>query len=222
MNPGPENVQSSSVTAWLYVEELTHRALNDYTAMLAIVHCASLAVSDDVSGRALADVAFRLRSAAKISQALRAPEDDGLRDLDLELESLCAAISDAVLSCRGIRLTLLSDPITLDAYRCWKIALAVSELVINASRHAFRSRSYGSITIDVRVRNGNVECAVIDDGSSLPTISPGRGTAILDALAVDLGGTIARCHTNCGSTITLCVPLVKSFGASRTRSYPRG
>jgi two-component sensor histidine kinase len=207
--------------AWLYLEEITHRTLNDYTAMLAIVRRASLSVGDETSGRALADVAVRLRASATTLQVLRPPREGLVRDLDHELEVLCKAITNALLSPRGITLTLSSEPVTISSYRCWQISLIISELLTNAARHAFRDAIRGSITVDVCVRNDTIQCTIADDGTSRGDATPGRGTAIVNALIDDLGGTIARRFSGAGSAITFTIPLAEAFFRPSLQVQPK-
>jgi two-component sensor histidine kinase len=203
--------------AWLYLEEITHRALNEYTVMLAIVRRASRSVMDETSEQALEDVAGRLRAAAMSFLALRPPMDGLLRDLSRELETLCASLSDSFLSHRRITLTLTSEPVAISAYRCWQLSLIISELVTNAARHAFLLRPSGCIEVTTRIRDENIECAIVDDGICEETVKPGRGTAIVDALVNDLGGTISRRHAVTGSTIVLSIPRAEVFFVPATR-----
>ena len=199
--------------AWLYLEEITHRTLNDYTAMLAIVRRAALTVGDETSGRALADVAVRLRATATTLLALRPPREGHVRDLDQELEALCGAITNSILSPRSITLTLLAEPVTVSAHRCWQVSLIISELITNAARHAFRDVSQGSIAVSVRTRGETIQCTIADDGTCKGNIAPGRGTAIVDALIDDLGGVITRRFSDAGSAIAFTIPLAE-------RSFP--
>jgi len=206
-----ESGQAARPDAWLYLEEITHRALNEYTVMLAIVRQASRCVPDKTSEQALDAVAARLRAAAMSFLALRPPMDGLLRDLSRELETLCASLSDSFLSHRRITLSLTSEPVAISAYRCWQLSLIVSELVTNAARHAFLLRPSGFIEVTTRIRDENIECAIADDGICEETIKPGRGTAIVDALVNDLGGTISRRHGVTGSTIVLSIPRAEVF-----------
>jgi two-component sensor histidine kinase len=175
--------------------------------MLAIVRRTAQTVSDQATGRALADVTIRLRTAAVTYQALRPPQVGHVCELDQELKTLCESISNSILSSRGIALTLASDSVSICAYRYWQISLVIFELVTNAARHAFGLEKDGSIKVIARVCDGNLQCAVIDDGVCEGVASPGRGTTIVNALITDLGGTISRNHSKAGSMIAVCVPL---------------
>jgi two-component sensor histidine kinase len=193
--------------AWLYLEEMTHRALNDYTAMLTMVRRAADRAPDGTSAAVLNEVGVRLRASAMTYLALRPPLDGSDRDLSQELAVLCTSISNSVLSPRGITLTLSADPVIVSPLRCWQISLVVSELLNNAAKHAFRQRDAGAVTIKISTRGGMLRCAIMDDGGVDSVPSFGRGTAIVNALVDGLGGTVSREYRSSGSTIAFCVPL---------------
>ena len=50
--------------AWLYLDEVMHRILNDYTVMLSTVRYAALTVSDAQTGAALNEITHRLNASA--------------------------------------------------------------------------------------------------------------------------------------------------------------
>ncbi len=197
--------------AWLYLDEVMHRVLNDYTAMLSTVRLAALKVSESQAGEALDEVTQRLHASATAFRALSPPPDQPARDLDEDLEALCAALSAAILAAKGVTLTFAADPVRMSAQRCWKVGLVVSELVTNAARHAFVGRERGAITVELGVFADRVRCSVADDGAAPAVIRPGRGSAILDAIAAELGGTLVRRHTGLGSTVVLDVPVAEGL-----------
>ena len=193
--------------AWLYLDEVMHRTLNDYTVLLAMVQCASLAVSDTATEYVLRQIELRLRATSTTFRALGRPWGTLPRSLDVELESLCAALTESVLKDREIALTLSAQPITVDSGLCWRLSLVIAELVMNAAKHAFRASRRGSIEIDVRMSGGGVQCMVRDNGAATAVISPGRGTTIVNALISELGASIVRNFSSRGSIIVLHVPL---------------
>jgi two-component sensor histidine kinase len=197
--------------AWLYIDEITHRTLNEYTAILALVRRAAAVVLDENSGQALEDVAIRLRAAAASLRALRPPREGHIRDLDQEVEVLCTALTSSILSPKHITLTLSSDPVALSAYRCWQILLVISELITNSARHAFQHVDRGSVTVCVRVQDDTVRCAIADDGTFRRDAAPGRGTGIVNGLIGDLGGSITRHFSDAGTTVSFAVPLTETF-----------
>src|SRR5262249_35248916 len=192
--------------AWLYIDELIHRTLNDYTFMLATLDRASRGVGNTIEGGALQVVRQRVRSAAQVYRVLTPPKDDSsCSRLDVDLEDLCKAISVGVLQDLGVILTLYCDPIAMPARECWRVCLIVSELVTNAARHAFAAVEGGAITIEVRFAADKLLCVVSDDGVGPEKVCLGHGSRIVDALVSELGGTVTRIHRPTGSTIVLAI-----------------
>jgi two-component sensor histidine kinase len=200
-------IHSRNTGAWLYLDEVMHRVINDYTVMLSTVRLASTRVSDAQSGQVLNELSTRLHAAATAFRALSPPLDPSPRRLDAELETLCGTLTSTLLAKSAIRLALIAKPVCVDARQCWKISLVVSELITNAARHAFHKSEGGSIVVELSVEAGFVRCAVIDNGSAPATIAPGRGSSILEAIAAEVGGTIVRNHTSRGSAVALLLPL---------------
>lgn len=193
--------------AWLYLDEITHRALNDYTATISMLRLASMSMKDAVGQTALAAATSRLESAARTYQALRPSRGGAVRNLEDELERLCSSLASSILADRFIKLTLASEPVMLTARRSWQVSLIISELVTNAAKHAFGATRGGNISVSVRAVGRTLQCAVSDDGSASPDFAPGRGAGIVDSLAADLGGSISWALSSKGSTVLLCVPL---------------
>jgi two-component sensor histidine kinase len=201
------NARPAKPDAWLYIDEITHRTLNDYAAMLSMLRQASADMADTLGVAALDAVASRLRASATAYAALRPLLESAARHLDDDLEQLCASLTSSTLADRSIRLTLVSERVRLSAERSWQISLIVSELVINAAKHAFPPSGEGAIVVNVRSVGGRIQCAVCDNGEANPSSSSGRGSRIVDALAADLDGTVIRRFSPNGSMVVLSVPV---------------
>lgn len=210
--------QTQGQGAWLYVDEMSHRALNTYAALLASVERASRRVSDPIAGRALSTVKQRLSAAAAAQRALRPPTEGGMLRLDGELERVCKALSASLPDDRSLALVLSCEPVEVAADRCWRICLAVAELVANASRHAFAQGAEGEIGVELRLVRGHLVCAVTDNGCAAPAPARGGGSKILDALAGELGGVVERRFSSRGSVVVLACPATGEASAS-TRGF---
>jgi two-component sensor histidine kinase len=191
---------------WTYIDEVTHRTLNVYTAMVASVQYAAMQVRDPSSRGILEKVADNLRAQARAQSLLRPPRGADNRRLDVDLEALCAALSATILSERGIELTFFCDPVALDARRAWQIRLIVSELVMNAVRHAFGESQGGAIAVEIRHCGQTLRCMVSDNGSATVAPAPGGGTTIVDGLVMDLDGQVSRVFGASGSAICVQFP----------------
>jgi two-component sensor histidine kinase len=170
------------------VEEITHRVVNEYTE--AICFLALTAVSADSQTRAaLSMVADRLRAQVEAHRALQAPFTDGFMDLADYVEQICVRLSKSPLAQNGVRLTVRTEEIWLDAARCWRVGLIVAELIRNAARHGLRGGP-GSILVEISETSGWISCLVSDNGHGASGWPSGRGGQLVQALAGELGGSI--------------------------------
>lgn len=87
------------------------------------------------------------------------------------------------------------------------LGLIVTELVINALKHAFPDERTGVITVDYRSSSGDWTLSVTDNGVGMPTGSAapkaGLGTGIVEALAKNLASEIKVTDAGPGTTITV-------------------
>ena len=95
----------------------------------------------------------RLHALASAHEILRPPLTTALTDLSANLTQLYRVMTSSRLARCGVDLAI-TEPILLDAQRCWR-ALIVSELMTNASRHAFVSQE-GGISVAVKTASGQV------------------------------------------------------------------
>jgi two-component sensor histidine kinase len=192
----------------LYVTELLHRVQNEYTKAISFASMMATRSPNPEAKAALSKVIDHLHILAKGNRALRPPLPGPLVDFTAELTQLCRSLASGGLDQCGIALHLaVSGSVLLDGVRCWRANLILSELITNASRHAF-CRSGGRISIVVTMKCGWVVCRVSDDGSSDSAPKPGLGTQIVDALTADLKGDIKREYTESGTVVTLSFPKV--------------
>jgi two-component sensor histidine kinase len=201
----------------LLLQELTHRINNELAATIGFVRLtAAQSASDDVKV-ALAGVIEHVSDSARIYRALQMPIADHWIDATAHLRELCQSISRAKLRHKAIELTLIESPLQLKAARCWRLGMIVSELITNASRHAFGAGG-GSIQVELVTRDAWAQCTVTDDGSGSRNIRPGQGLKIIGSLVQDLRGTIDHRFGAAGTTATLRFPLHDiGFGDAETR-----
>jgi len=199
----------------LYVTEFLHRVQNEYTKAISFASMMATRSPNPETKAALCQVIDHLHALAKGHHTLRPPVPGQLVDFTADLTQLCRNLTSAGLDQRGIALHLtVCGPVLLDGERCWRANLILSELITNASRHAFGKRG-GRISIAVAMTRGWIVCRVSDDGSSSPTLQPGLGTQIVDALTADLEGDIERKYTKSGTVVTLSFP--KNLGPAEHR-----
>jgi two-component sensor histidine kinase len=191
---------------YLYLAEFLHRVHNEYTCAISLANRLAARSAHEETRTALAQIINCLHALAASHQMLRPPLPTSSADLSANLTQLCHAMTFSALAQRGIELHLaVTEPIMLDAKRCWRAELIISGLITNASRHAFTSQA-GRISVAVETVAGQIICRVSDDGSSTANLKRGLGSELIDALAADLDGYVERIHKASGTTITLFFP----------------
>ena len=118
-------------------------------------------------------------------------------------------MSRSKLDRMNIRLVLSADFLPLESERCWRLALAIYELVTNAARHARFDGRIGEIKISLMRAGSWVNCRVTDNGSVVGRIKLGRGLRIVGDLIMSLGGRIVRTSGPTWNSFSLDFPLTR-------------
>ena len=137
------------------------------------------------------------------------PDRDALMDAGEQLRKLGLAIGRCKLDRMNIHLLLSIDTLPLESERCWRLALAVYELMTNAVRHACFDGRDGEIKIKLMRAGSWVNCRVTDNGSGLTSIKPGRGLRIVGDLAKSMGGRMVHTFGTTSTSFVLDFPLTQ-------------
>jgi two-component sensor histidine kinase len=191
------------------LRELTHRIHNEFISSINIVSAAAVRTENPEVKVALSNVVELLEQHADVQRVLTIPDRDGLVDAAEYIRKLGFAISRSSLEPIGIRLALVADPLPLESERCWRLALAVHELVTNAARHACFDGGVGAIRIKLSLKDQVVNCIVADNGSLSARLKPARGLRTVSDLAKSLGGRIEYGFGAQFSSFLLVFPLTE-------------
>jgi two-component sensor histidine kinase len=189
----------------LLLHEITHRINNELASTIGMVAQTAAQSGNEEVQIALAGVIQHINDFASVHRALQMPADDCRLDAAVYLRNLCQSISRAKLRYKGIELMFCESPLQLSAKRCWRMGMIVSELIANASRHAFRDEG-GRVLVELINAGSLVQCTVTDNGSALENIRPGQGLKIVRALAGDLNGSVDHRFGPRGTVVTLSFP----------------
>jgi two-component sensor histidine kinase len=181
-------------------QELQHRVANNMTFVAAILHLERRRAAGPEAAAALDSAVSRVETMSRMHRRLYDPEtaqgpiDAYLRDLAQDLV--------AVSGLDHVQIEVEADPVVLDISHLMTLSLLVTELVMNALKHAFPGRTAGRILIRlVRLDEDRLELEVRDDGCGFDTAreTAGLGSRIARNLASQLGGGLdVRCE---GGTI---------------------
>ncbi len=192
----------------LLLRELNHRINNELTIVIYAVSAKAVR-SDSVAVKAaLLDVVELLYQWADVHRALHMPDQGRLTDAARYLQQLCFAITKYRLDRLAIRVSFSADDLRLEAERCWKLGLIVSELLTNVARHAQFDARHPELRVELMLAGNVVKCRISDNGSAPEPIQRGQGLTIIGELASSLGG---RVHTSCAAEgFLVTFPLIEA------------
>ncbi|MES2293676.1 MAG: histidine kinase dimerization/phosphoacceptor domain -containing protein [Pseudomonadota bacterium] len=189
------------------LQELHHRVANSLQIIASVLMQSARKVVSEETRSHLYDAHQRVMSVAALQHQLAVSR---LGDVEMRpyLAALCESISASMIRDREqVGLEARSDESinTADASVC--LGLIVTELVINALKHAFPGNRNGKILVDYRGRGPNWSLSVSDDGVGMPadpeSAKPGLGTSIVQALATQMGAQITVTSANPGTSVCI-------------------
>ncbi len=199
----------------ILLQEQHHRIANSLQIIASVLMQSARKAQYEETRRHLQDTHNRVMSVAALQQQLATSK---LGDVELRpyLLALCESIRTSLIHDHDqISLDVRADDSVAPAHTSVGLGLIVTELVINALKHAFLGNPKGKIWVDYRARGPNWTLSVGDDGVGMPadpaTAKAGLGTSIVRALAQQLSAQIKIAATNPGTTVSIehaCVPVL--------------
>ena len=191
------------------LDELNHRIKNELASLINLVSFKAIWTDNVDTKEELSNVVDLLHHHVEVHSILTMPDRDALVDAGEQLRKLGLAMSRCKLDRMNIHLLLSAETLPLESERCWRLALAVYELVTNAVRHACFDGRDGEIKIKLMCTRSWVNCWVSDNGSGLERIKPGRGLRIVNELAKSLGGRMSHTFGTTSTSFALDFPLTQ-------------
>jgi two-component sensor histidine kinase len=197
-----EALRESSVL----LQEVRHRVANSLQIIASILlQTARNTVSEETRFH-LKDAHHRVMSVAALERLL-STSGDGDIQVHAYFASLCENISSSMIGdVDQITLGVEGDDGVVDARVSVSLGLIVTELVINALKHAFPDGRPGKITVDYNCHGPNWVLCVRDDGVGMPTTATARtglGTSIVHALASQLRAAVEIVPEQPGTKVSL-------------------
>jgi two-component sensor histidine kinase len=194
----------------LLLRELNHRINNELTCAICAVSVKAMQ-SDSVAVKtALLDVVELLHQCADVHRALHMPDRGRPTDAASYLQQVCFSITRYRMDRLAMCVLFSADDLRLEAERCWKLGLIVSELLTNVARHAQFGARHPKLRVELMLAGNIVKCRVTDNGSAPEPIRRGRGLVIIGELASSLGGRVHTSRAAEGSSFLLTFPLTEA------------
>jgi two-component system, sensor histidine kinase PdtaS len=190
------------------LQELQHRVANSLQIIASVLMQSARRVQSDETRLHLRDAHNRVMSIATLQKQLAVTQLTRV-ELRTYLTELCQSISASMIA-NPDKLTLAAvvDDTVMKSDVSVSIGLIVTELVINAVKHAFPADfPHGRIIVSFAADGGAWLLSVSDDGVGMLRgengAKPGLGTGIVDALSKQLDASVTVRQTNPGTRVEI-------------------
>jgi len=192
------------------LEELEHRIANSLQIIASIILLKARTVESEETRLHLQDAHNRVISVAAVQRQLHASGATGLIDVAPYLSNLCEILAHSMIGeTRPILLRVSGQGGNATSRQAESIGLIVTELVINALKHAFPDeKADGEIVVAYDTAGTNWKLSVSDNGIGKPDGSfaqgkSGLGTGIVEALSNQLNAKVEVSADADGTTVSV-------------------
>jgi two-component sensor histidine kinase len=203
----------------LLLEEMQHRVANSLTIIASILMLKARTVQSEETRQHLQDAHSRVMSVAAVQNHLHSAGQITSIDMAPYLSRLCEALAESMIGeSRPIALKVEVAGGHLPSRQAVSIGLLVTELVINALKHAFPAVTRAAqvdvayrVDVAYEVAGTNWKLAISDNGIGVPDANGGRlgrkksglGTSIVKALAQQLEAQVDVVSGPAGTIVSI-------------------
>jgi len=188
------------------LQELQHRVANSLQIIASVLMQSARRVQSDETRGHLQAAHHRVLSVAAVQSHLAASRTGDVR-LRAYITDLCTSISASMIHDPAqLSLDVEVDDSSCSPDTSMSLGLIITELVINALKHAFPEHRHGKIIVRYAADGAEWILSVGDDGVGMPALeakTTGLGTSIVDALARKLKAHVVTCSTEHGTSVSI-------------------
>jgi two-component sensor histidine kinase len=190
----------------ILLREVQHRIANSLQIIASVLLQSARRVQSEETRGHLHEAHSRVMSIASVQQQL-AKSHEGNVALRSYFTQLCASLG-AFANRELLSIDVVVDNSVVDADKSVSLGLIITELVINALKHAFPDGRKGRIDVAYAAHGPNWMLSVSDDGIGMPSLGdkaakPGLGTSIVEALANQLQAEVRLSAPHPGTTVSV-------------------
>ena len=204
----------------MLLQEMQHRVSNSLQIIASILLLKARTVQSEETRLQLEDAHQRVLSVAAVQQHLDVAGRGGSIEVGNYLSRLCETLAQSMIGdSRPISLKVDADPGTVASHQAVSIGLIVTELVMNALKHAFpKEKKDGAIVVSYKVADADWKLTVSDNGIGKQDLSPsqkkgGLGTSLVQSLAKQLDARVDTESTSDGMAVTITHATFKTMPA---------
>jgi two-component sensor histidine kinase len=192
------------------LEELQHRIANSLQIIASIILMKARTVQSQETRLHLEDAHKRVMSVAAVQRQLHASSASASIEIAPYLTRLCKTLAVSMIGDgRSISLKVMGEGGDATSRQAESLGLIVTELVMNALKHAFPDEKVeGQITVTYDVAGTNWKLSVSDNGIGKPDgvfaqEKSGLGTGIIKALSQQLDAQVETLVGPQGTTVSI-------------------
>ncbi|MGE7948778.1 sensor histidine kinase [Lysinibacillus sp. NPDC093688] len=151
----------------IVVQEIHHRVKNNLQVISSLLRLQMQRTHSEEVAEVFHDSISRISSMALVHDYLA---QRGIEEADIKLlikQITTLLVSSSIIPDQHIAVSVEGESIFCPSDKATAVALIVNELVQNSIKHAFPSRNYGTIAINLRQRKQMVTITVTDDGCGI-------------------------------------------------------
>jgi PAS domain S-box-containing protein len=201
----------------MLLAEMQHRVANSLQIIASILLIKARAVQSEETRLQLEDAHQRVLSIAAVQQHLHVVGGGKPIDLANYLTKLCETLAQSMIGdSRPISLKVDADAGMATSRDAVSIGLIVTELVMNALKHAFpHEKTDAAIVVTYQVAGTDWKLTVSDNGTGKPDVSasdikPGLGTSLVKALTRQLDAVVDVASNSRGTAVSVIHATFKS------------
>jgi len=201
----------------MLLEEMQHRVANSLQIIASILLIKARTVQSEETRLQLEDAHQRVLSVAAVQQHLHDVGGGKPIEIGTYLTKLCETLAQSMIGdSRPVSLKVEADTGTAISRDAVSLGLIVTELVMNALKHAFPgAKPDAAIVVSYKVAGTDWKLTVSDNGIGKPDVSagatkPGLGTSLVKALTRQLDALVDIASDSRGTTVSVTHATFKS------------
>ena len=212
------------------LQEMQHRVANSLQIIAGILLLKARTVQSEETRLQLQDAHQRIMSVAAVQQQLLGSSHGRPIEIGPYLARLCKTLAASMTDdSRPVSLKVRAEGGTASSAEAVSIGLIVTELVINALKHAFvGERASALLAVAYEAVETNWRLVISDNGIGAPEgqvdsdkPAPGLGTIIVEALAKQLDARVEVVRNQHGTTVSIMHGILDRARPAPTRPERR-
>ena len=193
----------------ILLQEMQHRVANSLQIIASILLLKARTVQSEEIRLHLHDAHQRVMSVATVQQQLQASGLNESIEIGPYLSKLCDSLAKSMIGDRRpLSIKVKATSGAAMSSEAVSLGLIVTELVINALKHAFPSGETGEIVVSYDARGSGWRLSVSDNGPGPAEVGDegpqiGLGTSIVEALSRQLDATVEKSGGPQGTTVSI-------------------